>query len=152
MDRFIVHEGDLYNNQIYLLNGHALADCSKMGGTFFDKTGKCYVLSSDKADWNQGRLNCQKQKNGDLASMPDEETMNFIKNNVGIEFSTSTWFGGKKESGGNWQWVDGSNWFYTHWDSVEGDPDVVGDAFIYIFKGNWRDASGSTPLPYICQY
>ena len=126
-----------------------LLDCEVNGGQFFGKTQKCYVLSSDKASWSQGRLNCQKQKNGDLASIPNEETMNFIKQN--INFITSTWFGGKKESEGNWYWVDGSVWSYTQWTS--GEPNVVGEAYAYFQQGKWQDDQyGTSSVPYLCQY
>ena len=87
-----------------MLISYVLSDCNSNGGHFFRQNGKCYILSSDKASWNQGRLNCQKRPNGEMASINNEETMNFIKKN--IHFSESTWFGAKKKSGGNWEWVD----------------------------------------------
>ena len=120
-----------------------LTDCP-----VFSKTNKCYTLSKATATWSNARKACQETKglNGDLATIADQETMDFIKQN--LEVTGRTWIGGEKLSG-EWSWADGTTWSYTNWQSSQPDSD---DA-LYIYTDYlWWDLSKTEENYYICQY
>ena len=88
------------------------------GWVYFSHTDKYYKEFNMGSSWAHGRTCCQgKCLNGDLASIPDEATMQFIMQNVA---STSTWLGGYKDTNG-WSWMDGTSWNYTNW--KDGHPE-----------------------------
>ena len=87
------------------------------GWVYFSHTNKYYQEFATSSSWSAGRVNCKsKCLNGDLASVPDDLTMQFLLHNVA---SSSTWLGGYKYTTG-WTWMDGTDWNYTNW--KEGHP------------------------------
>ena len=70
-----------------------LADC-----LHFDLTDMCYLLSKETASWDDARKACQGTlgAKGDLATVANQETMDFIENS--FKSISSTWIGGEKIS------------------------------------------------------
>ena len=117
---------------------------------YFSHTKLCYSLNLASTTWDDARRSCQGVigVNGDLATIADQETMDFIAKN--FELEGDTWFGGEKVLG-EWKWADGTLWNYTNWDSEEPDND---DA-TYLRPNNegWYDYHKTyNSHHYICQY
>ena len=133
-----------------------LVDCGIDGSVYFKHTNKCYKLYNEVTlAWYDARWNCREMgRNGDLASISDFATQNFIKGN--FNFTSWTWFGGRaKVAKGYWKWVDGSEWLYDNWrsgypsDRYEREVATVIDAS-YI----WYDQQIAYNIKYwsLCQY
>ena len=83
----------------------------------------------------KNKLPRKKGRDGDLASIPNEATAEFIKEN--FKFSTArVWLGGHRTASGPWTWSDGSKWLYENW--YPGQPNEVesGGASIYLSPDN----------------
>ena len=115
---------------------------------YYNETNKYYKVLEGQYYMGTARDNCRKicSSNGNLVSIPNEDTMNFIKQNAGL--SSSAWIGGTK-SNGAWTWMDGSAWNYTNWYSGEPDSSsILGMRDDY----QWFDTSSSSSFKYaICQ-
>ena len=75
---------------------------------------RCYYLSKTAQSWFEAQNFCQRN-GGNLASVTDEESHNFIKGK-----EVSAWIGGLSEPGNEtWVWADCSPWSYTRWGSGE---------------------------------
>ena len=85
------------------------------GWVYNSLTKKCYKDFDEALTWDAARASCQAQINGDLASVPDEATNEFLKDKF-----TQGWIGGHLDSNGDWAWSDGTPWGYTSWSS--GNP------------------------------
>ena len=89
--------------------------------------------------------------NGDLASIPDKTTNDFLTHLSGV----ISWIGATDAaSEGNWQWSDGTPWGYESW--AAGEPNNGGGrgqnygAINYIVAGMWDDEDSNKP--FFCQY
>lgn len=52
------------------------------------------------------------------------------------------------QSGINYQWSDGSDTVYTHWDAADDDEDIVSGECVYMdVSGGWRRADCEALLP-----
>ena len=94
--------------------------------------------------WDAARAACQGQSqiNGDLASVPDEATNEFLKS-LGIGF-----IGGHLDSNGDWAWSDGTPWGYTSW-----KPDnPSNNGAIKLENIGWNDIQPHNSKKYICQH
>ena len=130
------------------------------GWTPFHRTGRCYKMVPSGKDWNRARAHCQGQGNtGDLASIPDMETNEFISSL--LPDAGGYWIGGTDAaSEGAWRWSDGTPWGYTNWRRGQPDNDMGGQHHLYIsgpsegeVHGQWTDTKGETnDLMFICQY
>ena len=123
----------------------------KSGWTPFYRTGRCYKMVSSGKDWNGARAHCQGQgPSGDLASIPDQETNEFITSL--LPDAGGYWIGGTDAaSEGAWQWSDGTPWGYTNWGSGEPNNDG-GQHYLVTANGLWADAAlGSWGRWFICQ-
>ena len=129
------------------------------GSVYFHQTEKCYILRTTKKSWSTARTNCQEKlgRDGDLASIPNEATAQFIMKNFKLS-TARVWLGGQRTASGPWTWSDGSKWSYENW--YPGQPNEVesGGASTYLSPDNqedqrWFDATES-PDDYfsICQY
>ena len=91
-------------------------------------------------------------ENGDLASIPNQATNDFLlslfHNPSGIQ-----WIGGRKEEG-VWKWTDGTPWHFENWDTNR--PSNLNKKkylAIHIRTGKWSDEKGEkNPETIICQY
>ena len=95
--------------RIYFFLLVGLTDC-----LHFDLTDKCYTLSKVTTSWDDARKACQGTPGakGDLATVADQETMDFIENS--FKSISSTWIGGEKISD-EWSWADGTAYIKTCW-------------------------------------
>ena len=81
-------------------------------GSTLKKTGKCYVQSYIKTNnWTEARTDC-KRLGGDLATIGDQETQDFLLNITRV----GGIFIGAEKKAGVWTWVDGSTWYgFANW-------------------------------------
>ena len=86
------------------------------------------------------------ERNANLVSVHSEEESNFVFDLTDNTFTNTTncmWTGGKKNYDTNtWEWVDGSDYDFTHWNSGQpqgGSPD--NQQCITYFRGGdlWND-------------
>ena len=106
------------------------------------------MVSESTANWTTARLHC-KELGGDLATIGDESTMEFIRNN--LVYPNFAWIGGQRISD-VWSWADGTPWSYENW--LHGEPNVeTGDVGADLCSAYfWCDYIKSQALYYICQY
>ena len=68
--------------------------------------------------WANARQRCQQLcLKGDLASIKDDATMHFIRDNVPLKINENeyiVWIGAQKQNG-YWRWSDGTAWNYENW-------------------------------------
>ena len=121
---------------------------------------KCYLEVGNNPSisitWTDARTKCLEQQ-GDLASVPDRETLEFLNKLGGIR--VSHWLGGRKKDG-RWTWTDGTPWSNEFW--MPGEPNNEGETIdgikrnqtaINLWKtGQWDDkASEYLNSGYFCQ-
>ncbi|XP_033965484.1 CD209 antigen-like protein A [Pseudochaenichthys georgianus] len=111
----------------------------------------CYVLSTEKASWQQSRDNCR-SGGADLVILDSNEELMFLDSMI-RESQTNynmingdTWIGlSDTEKEGTWKWVDTTPLNLTHLDILwnEGQPDNGGGSFeedcAYINPATWLD-------------
>ena len=85
---------------------------------------------------------------GDLASIPDQTTMDFMKDYIAK--GVAAWVGGFNDDG-VWKWLDGTTFAFTNWKTSE--PNGDGPYFVLATGDNkWNDLSGDYNKTYVCQY
>ena len=100
------------------------------GWTLFPHTGRCYKLFKPALSWTEAGATCSLHKdNGHLASVPDQETNDFLLTLFSDEY---VWIGAHADSEGEWQWSDGTQWAYTNWDG--GQPTGENQDFLHLIK------------------
>merc|ERR1712198_170071 len=115
---------------------------------------KCYKKYSPETDisWVNAKFNCNNER-GQLASIPNEETNDFIKNHFGKE---STYIGGfatrQVPDPDSWAWTDGTPWSYMNWHPNEPNNIAV-DEHCLEWNGEWNDLPcyWLSTYRYICQ-
>jgi hypothetical protein len=92
---------------------------------------------------------------GYLATITSQEEQNFIKEYI-LYGGSGYWIGGYQppespEPDGNWQWVTGEEFIYSHW--CGGEPSNSGnneDSIVMwasdLIRGSWNDAPASYPF------
>ena len=92
------------------------------------------------------------QSNGDLASIPDQATNEFL-----TTLSTDISYIGASdaESEGTWKWSDGTPWGFQNW--APGEPNNVGGrqnfaSINHMDVGLWDDNFETDTRPFFCQY
>ena len=125
---------------------HFVCQCADEYWQFTYHTNKYYKRFGDESTWDKGRNSCQKEcDNGDLASIPDQTTMEFINSNFGGD---NVWIGAEYNSGA-WSWSDGTNWIYTNWnEGLDSDKSGFG---VELSFGGWKKTDKSTLKNFICQ-
>ena len=101
-------------------------------------------------------MECQR-RGGDLASIADQDTQEFVEDN--LKFSSwstqdggrhdGAWLGGQLRSG-NWTWTDG-----TPWTGFDLNTQHDGQEYLFIKRNyKWADCSNTCNggLQYLCQY
>ena len=154
----MIYHCTLYKCTCYVMIGGVTCDS---GWTLSASTGRCYKMMTSRISWAEARAHCQGLgTNGDLASIPDQETNEIIMSLLST-VQRRYWIGGTDAaSEGAWQWADGTPWGYTNWRRGQPDNDMGGQHHLYIsgpsegeVHGQWTDTKGETNnLMFICQY
>ncbi|XP_038058604.1 lymphocyte antigen 75-like [Patiria miniata] len=115
-------------------------------------TDQCFMVVTSPKKWTAARTDCQKNKRGDLAIIPDATTSTFIKN-VLSGATGQYWIGLHDVIAENtFKWVDDTplgSW--NNWNP--GEPNNVGNedcAAVYASSAKWNDDGCSKAKPYIC--
>ena len=85
------------------------------------------------------------KKNGDLATIANQATQDFVKNSFTI--STYTWLGGKRTDG-RWTWADGIPFEFD----LNIENNVGHDYLMMDTAYRWKDNYNYVKYHYICQY
>jgi len=121
------------------------------GWVYFEHTGKCYKSFSSWKTWSSARSSCRASTNGDLASVPDQETNDFL---AGLT-SFRAWIGGYRNENNEWSWTDQTPWSYESWSWGNPNDFALSQNALqinYQRKGLWNDDMGWRVMGYICQY
>ena len=103
----------MYTLQLFLLN----LVCSD-GWTYFPNTGQCYRYFNQKLTWTEARAVCQNVNGGDLVSIHNKETNDFLYPlpRTSPDHHYYTWIGARRaDEHSDWRWSDGSSWDYSNW-------------------------------------
>jgi hypothetical protein len=69
--------------------------------------------------WSEANKICTKEYDGQLGSIHSEDENNFIFElafgNTAIQRASNMWMGGKRSTGNNFVWIDGTPFNYTNW-------------------------------------
>ncbi|XP_034053895.1 CD209 antigen-like protein E [Gymnodraco acuticeps] len=112
-----------------------------------------YLLSTEKASWQQSRQNCR-AGGTDLVIVDSYEEQEFINSVI----KEDTWIGlNDTEKEGTWKWVDGSPLNLTFWST--GQPDNRGGypgeedcaEIRIVYTKRWNDRSCEFDLLWICE-
>ncbi|XP_033992147.1 CD209 antigen-like protein C isoform X3 [Trematomus bernacchii] len=116
----------------------------------------CYLLSTEKASWEQSRQNCR-ARGADLVIVDSNEEQTFMTSMI----KEPTWIGlNDIDQEGTWKWVDGSLLTQKYWgqppDNGNGDPkwgeeDCACLVNNWNGENNWNDLRCTTPLQWICE-
>ena len=110
--------------------------------------------------WMTARQTCENicRASGDLASIKDEEALNFIINKFTLSYYV--WIGGEKKEG-KWTWTDGTNFGYENWASNQpyyipsnGYNHYSSNIYIMMTSGSsrsWYDRSNGYSYGALCQ-
>ena len=155
----LVNKGDLWKGEGYCKMSQfkgKIAGCAD-GWTYSNHNGLCYKYQSTKLPWTEARAYCQDlSAGGDLASVPDQATNDFLRKHVTTVPTVPSWIGATDEgSEGSWRWSDGSAWGYENW--APGNPDNFNSNQHHALfnwgqgSGLWDDADDYWAYPFICQ-
>ena len=114
----------------------------------------CYKFYDSHDTWAAARKKCQTaadDKHGDLASVPDNKTNQFIRSLA----KKRSMLGGLIDEDNNWSWADGTFWKYEQWAVKQ--PSGGEEKYLELFdpeSGDWNDVAAEYDHPhgYICQY
>ena len=108
--------------------------------------GNCYKYTDRAYPWTEARDFCV-ENGGDLASIPDQETNDFLFSII----SSRAFIGGILDSSsGAWTWSDGTLFSFTKWKSNQ--PSGDGPVQEMFEDGTWNDLPTSGyPRPALCQ-
>ncbi|XP_020493615.2 secretory phospholipase A2 receptor [Labrus bergylta] len=106
---------------------------------------RSYKVVSGNMSWYDAMHMCI-ENDSDLVSITDAYHQAFLTVLVN-RLAVPHWIGlYSQDSGINYQWTDGSDTVYTHWDSADDDV-VMGECVFMDESGGWRRADCETPLP-----
>uniref|UniRef100_A0A8C5D7B1 Phospholipase A2 receptor 1 n=1 Tax=Gouania willdenowi TaxID=441366 RepID=A0A8C5D7B1_GOUWI len=108
---------------------------------------RSYRVVSGNMSWYDAMHMCI-ENDSDLVSVTDAYHQAFLTVLVN-RLAAPHWIGlYSQDSGINYQWSDGSDTVYTHWDAVEDDEHFVTGECVYMdVNGGWRRADCETTLP-----
>lgn len=101
--------------------------------------GRFYKIEEVTVPWSGAKAACE-SKGGHLATITSQEEQEFIQslnaNNLCL------WIGGHRDTDGNWCWITGEPWDYTHWG--DGEPNnssnvVAGETCAALWPETWND-------------
>ena len=112
-----------------------------------------FQVVSGNYSWEAAKLDAQ-SRGGHLASIPNQEKLNFILANFSYD---TVWIGGFQPDGspepaGGWTWITGEPWDFTNWSSSE--PNNVGnEMYLEMFSnGKWNDNRNPTSHSYLLEF
>ena len=115
---------------------------------------RCYKHFPEEKTWTDARSFCLSvgQTNGDLASIPDHTTNEFL-----TTLSTKISYIGASDLNlkGTWIWTDGTPWNFEKWAPGQPDNNNGPQNFVtinYHGVGLWDDDTETYPRPFFCQY
>ncbi|XP_035538129.1 secretory phospholipase A2 receptor isoform X1 [Morone saxatilis] len=108
---------------------------------------RSYKVVSGNMSWYDAMHMCI-ENDSDLVSVTDAYHQAFLTVLVN-RLAVPHWIGlYSQDSGINYQWSDGSDTVYTHWDAADDDEDLVMGECVYMdVNGGWRRADCETLLP-----
>ncbi|KAM7405944.1 hypothetical protein PAMP_000354 [Pampus punctatissimus] len=108
---------------------------------------RSYKVVSGNMSWYDAKNMCI-ENDSDLVSITDAYHQAFLTVLVN-RLAAPHWIGLYSENSGvNYQWSDGSDTVYTHWDAADDDDDFVMGECVYMdVSGGWRRADCETLLP-----
>jgi len=124
--------------------------------------GHYYNRIDATVDWHTAKAAAEKSEHsgvkGHLATVTSEDENTWIKKNLGGRLILDHWIGGYKEAG-QWKWVTGESFDYTHWgpgepnseqeDALQYDDDESGKGPCDL----WNDYRSRSPEDgYIVEY
>ncbi|XP_034536197.1 secretory phospholipase A2 receptor [Notolabrus celidotus] len=106
---------------------------------------RSYKVVSGNMSWYDAMHKCI-ENDSDLVSITDAYHQAFLTVLVN-RLTVPHWIGLYSQDGGiNYQWTDGSDTVYTHWDAAD-DDFVTGECVYMDVTGGWRRADCDAPLP-----
>uniref|UniRef100_A0A672ISJ2 Phospholipase A2 receptor 1 n=1 Tax=Salarias fasciatus TaxID=181472 RepID=A0A672ISJ2_SALFA len=107
---------------------------------------RSYKVASGNMSWYDAMHACI-ESDSDLVSVTDAYHQAFLTVLVN-RLSAPHWIGlYSQDSGINYQWSDGSDTVYTHWDAADDEDDFVAGECVYMdVNGGWRRADCETRL------
>ncbi|KAM3876716.1 secretory phospholipase A2 receptor [Diretmus argenteus] len=106
-----------------------------------------YKVVPGNMSWYEALHMCI-EKDSDLVSVTDPYHQAFLTVLVN-RLAVPHWIGlYSQDNGFNYQWSDGSDTVYTHWDEAEDDEDLATGECVYMdVSGGWRRTDCDMPLP-----
>ncbi|MBR0248167.1 MAG: putative Ig domain-containing protein, partial [Synergistaceae bacterium] len=92
--------------------------------------GHRYRIYPDGMTWSEAKAYCE-SLGGHLVTISSQEEEDVVEKLVLAGSKNSYWLGGQKDENGNWSWIDGTAWDYTHWDAVEPNYDWEDKLMMY---------------------
>ncbi|MBQ3399270.1 MAG: putative Ig domain-containing protein [Synergistaceae bacterium] len=89
-----------------------------------------YRIYPDGMTWSEAKAYCE-SLGGHLVTISSQEEEDVVEKLVLAGSKNSYWLGGQKDENGNWSWIDGTTWDYTHWDAVEPNYDWEDKLMMY---------------------
>ncbi|XP_049451081.1 CD209 antigen-like protein E isoform X2 [Epinephelus fuscoguttatus] len=116
-------------------------------------SGACYLLSSGKGSWDEGRKDCR-GRGADLVAIDSSAEQEFLNKFT----QTYAWIGlTDRVKEGTWKWIDGtpltlSNWEVNQPDNGGGNPRFGEEDCVHIRPDSeWNDRSCETSMRWICE-
>ena len=121
----------------------------------YSATGGCYKFFDLLLTWEDARAYCQDNvpyNVGDLASIPDAGTNDFLQNLIQDAY---IWIGAFRDENSTWVWSDGTPWGHTAW--YDGQPNNGGGiqthvAFNVDSSGQWDNEHKGNEKTFLCHY
>ncbi|XP_056134083.1 secretory phospholipase A2 receptor [Lampris incognitus] len=109
--------------------------------------GRNYKVMPGNMSWYEALHMCI-ENDSDLVSVTDPFHQAFLTVLVN-RLAVPHWIGlYSQDDGINYQWSDGSDTVYTHWDAADDEDDFVTGECVYMdVSGGWRRADCDMPLP-----
>ena len=100
----------LWQNYISFKESKFIQQYLGEGWKYFWKTQKCYKHFSEGKTWPEARKFCQDNFDGNLASIPDVATLQFMRKVADSRLIDQGVLVGGVRQNGEWQWSDGTRW------------------------------------------
>lgn len=108
-----------------------------------------YQLIPGSFTWEQAKADAE-TRGGHLATITSEEEQAFLESYLNLPASlngqTWAWLGATdREEEGNWRWVTGESWNYSHWAPHEPNNGWGGIEHYLVMNDYWNDVSDLIP-------